>query len=68
MSRWVLAGAVALLVGFVGGAHLHHVVAQPEGQRKIGRYRSVITHDDFIGMSRSFLGEFSKFSILVLLI
>lgn len=30
MSRWVLAGAVALLVGFVGGAHLHHVVAQPD--------------------------------------
>ena len=46
MSRWVLAGAAALLVGFVGGAHLHHVVTQPDRPGPLVRAVDPRAHGD----------------------
>jgi len=46
VGRWVLAGAAALVVGFVGGAHLHHVVTQPDGPPPLVRAIDPGAHRD----------------------
>jgi len=46
VSRWVLAGAAALVIGFVGGAHLHHVVSRPDAPRPLVRAIDPGAHRD----------------------
>ena len=46
MSRRVLAGAAALLVGFLGGMQLHRVVASPDESRAVVRAIDPSAHRD----------------------
>jgi hypothetical protein len=46
VSRRVLAGAVALLVGFLGGMQLHQVVASPDDPRPVLRAIDPSAHGD----------------------
>lgn len=46
MSRLVLAGAAALLVGFLGGVQLHQVVASPDDMRPMVRAIDPSAHRD----------------------
>ncbi len=46
MSRRVLAGAAALLVGFLGGMQLHQVVASPDETRPMVRAIDPSAHRD----------------------
>ncbi|MGF9753851.1 hypothetical protein AAII07_01515 [Microvirga sp. 0TCS3.31] len=46
MSRLVLAGAAALLVGFLGGVQLHQVVASPDDTRPMVRAIDPSAHRD----------------------
>jgi hypothetical protein len=46
VSRLVLAGAAALLVGFLGGMQLHQVVASPDDARPVLRAIDPTAHRD----------------------
>jgi len=46
VSRRVLAGAVALLVGFLGGMQLHHVMASPDQPQPMVRAIDPSAHRD----------------------